>query len=150
MSIRIRNTLEIACSPAALYTEVTQPWRWHLWHPNSLSAHAESDVLTVGDHFDEVIAIQPLSPLPLTLRRQTRYRVLKAVPGEQWETEGQMRDGWLRIRYEFEATPAGTRFTRTLEFATTGLSRLLMPLLKRRMARMSEIALARLRTHMQQ
>ncbi|MDD3763139.1 MAG: SRPBCC family protein [Nevskiales bacterium] len=149
MSVRIVNSVEMRCTPQALYDEVTRPWRWHHWHPNSLSARADRDTLAVGDSFDEVIAVQPLSPLPLTLRRQTRYRVLAAEPYRLWETEGRMSDGWLRIRYEFAPSTQGTRFTRTLTFSTRGLSRLLMPLLRGRMARMSRIALANLQRHME-
>ncbi|MES2720773.1 MAG: SRPBCC family protein [Pseudomonadota bacterium] len=137
----ICNTVEMACTPEQLYAYVTQPWLWHEWHPNSQSAQAEVSVLCVGDEFSESIVLQPLLPLPLTLRRATRYQVLDAVPAKFWRVSGKMRDGWLQIHYEFEPSAIGTRFTRTLTFSATGLSALMMPLLRRRMRAMSVVAL---------
>lgn len=139
------NTLEIQAPVANVYDYVTQPWRWHEWHPSSKSATESKQALVVGDTFDEVVEVQPLAPLPLNLRRQTHYNVLIAEPGKLWEVRGQMHDAWLQIRYEFSPTATGTQFTRTLIYATSGPSRLLMPLLKRRMAVVSVIALGNLK-----
>lgn len=145
MPTSLTNTLPIARSAADVYAYVTQPWRWHEWHPNSKSATSNVDILKEGDTFDEVIEVQPLSPLPVTLRRATHYRVLVARPGKLWQVRGETADGWLEIRYELSEENGGTRFTRTLTLETRGTSRLLMPFLKPRMARMSEIALGNLR-----
>lgn len=144
MPALIRQSIEIPCPPQVLYAYLSQPWLWHEWHPNSLAARASVSQLAVGDHFEEQIAVQPFSPLPITLRRATRYQVLRAEPGALWEVRGHMRDGWLQIRYEFAPTAAGTLFTRNLSYSASGLSRLLMPLLRSRMRRMSDIALANL------
>ena len=144
MPALVRHTVDINCPPAELYAYLSQPWLWHEWHPNSLAAKANTDNLKVGDHFEEQIALQPFSPLPITLRRATRYQVLQAKPAELWEVRGQMRDGWLQIRYEFARQGNGTRFTRSLNYSASGLSRLLMPLLRGRMQKMSAIALANL------
>ncbi len=141
----LKNVLDIACSPETIYAYVTQPWRWREWHPNSLSATAEVEHLEVGDGFDEEIEVQPLSPLPINLRRQTRYKVEIADEAKQWQVRGQMSDGWLRIRYDLVPTKEGTRFTRTLSYQTQGISRLLMPLLARRMKQMSALALENLK-----
>ncbi len=149
MNESIQNTIEIRCSPDRFYAYVTQPWLWHEWHPNSKSAHASVDSLQVGDAFDEVIEIQPLAPLPLRMRRATRYKVLVAVPSTLWKVEGRMKDGWLQIQYEFKATPSGTQFTRTLSYSVTGPSRLMMPLLRRRMASMSLVALSNLKKRLE-
>ena len=146
----LQHTIEIACAPARLYDYVTQPWRWHEWHPSSRSAQASVQVLHVGDEFDEVVALQPLSPLPWTLRRATHYRVLAATPSICWEAEGRMRDGWLRLRYEFAAIGGGSRFRRTLSYDASGLSRMLLPLLRRRTAELSLIAMTNLARRMQQ
>lgn len=143
------NTIEIARPPRAVYDYVTQPWRWHEWHPSSRAAQATTDVLQPGDEFDEQITLRPLAPWPPTLHRQTRYRVLEAQPGRSWEVEGRMRDGWLRLRYEFDDTGAGTRFTRTLRYGAQGASRLLLPLLRRRQADLSRIALANLKRRLE-
>ncbi|MFZ5723797.1 MAG: SRPBCC family protein [Pseudomonadota bacterium] len=145
----LHNRIFIARTPAQVYAYVTRPWLWHEWHPNSRSATADREILQVDDRFDETIAVQPLSPLPLTLLRATRYRVLTAEPGVCWEVHGEMRDGWLRIRYDFVAENGGTRFERTLTYAASGASRLLMPLLRPRMARNSVIALENLRKRLE-
>lgn len=140
----LQHSIRIARAPREVYDYVTQPWRWHEWHPSSRSARAAVERLGVGDTFDEEIALQPLAPWPPTLQRQTRYRVLEAVPGERWEVEGAMRDGWLRLRYDFAPAGAGTRFTRTLRYGARGASRLLLPLLRPRQAAISQLALANL------
>lgn len=145
MTESIQNNIEIACAPERLYAYVTQPWLWHEWHPNSKSAQASVNTLRVGDSFDEVVELQPLAPLPLRLRRATRYKVLDAVPSVLWKVKGQMKDGWLQIQYEFKPTANGTMFTRTLSYSATGSSRLLMPLLRPRMVAMSALALANLK-----
>lgn len=141
----LTNSIEISCTPEALYRYVSQPWRWHEWHPNSRSASSSVDILQVGDRFDEVIELQPLSPLPFRLRRQTRYEVIEAEQYRSWEVRGETRDGWINIRYEIQPFTGGTRFTRTLTYETTGLSSLLMPFLRSRVAKGSHIALARLK-----
>lgn len=146
MPITLQNTIDIARDPAAVYACVTQPWRWHEWHPNSKSATAGTAILQVGDRFDEVIEIRPLAPLPITLRRATRYRVNIVDPERHWQVRGETGDGWLVIDYVFAATATGTRFTRTLTFEATGASRILMPLLRRNMAQTSVLALNNLRT----
>jgi hypothetical protein len=145
----LQHAIDISCPPAALYAYVTQPWRWHEWHPSSRSAQASAGVLEVGDEFDELVALQPLSPLPLTLRRATRYRVLAATPPICWEAEGRMKDGWLRLRYEFARLGEGTRFNRMLSYDARGASRLLLPLLRRRTAELSWLAMQNLKQRME-
>ena len=149
MTVTINNQIEIACTPQALFDYVTQPWLWHEWHPNSVSAKATVDRLKAGDSFDECIAIQPLSPLPLTLKRQTHYTVLKSRNAEEWQVKGQMKDGWLMIHYTFKPSSTGTLFSRQLDFSATGISRLLMPLLKQGMAQKSLVALGNLQRKME-
>lgn len=144
-----QQTLDIACSVPALYAYVTQPWRWHEWHPSSRSARAAVDTLRAGDTFDEVIELQPFAPLPPKLRRETHYEVLLAEPERAFEVRGQMRDGWLTIRYDFEATPTGARFHRRLSFDASGLSRLLLPLLRPRQEAMSRVAMENLKRRME-
>lgn len=144
MSETLQHEVEVACAPQALYDYVTQPWRWHEWHPSSRSARAAVERLQPGDAFEEEIELRPLAPWPPTLRRHTRYRVLEAQPGTRWEVEGEMRDGWLRLRYDFAPAGAGTRFTRTLRYGARGASRLLLPLLRPRQAAISQLALANL------
>lgn len=149
MSDSQRHTLEIACTPRALYDYVTQPWRWHEWHPSSRSARAGVTTLQAGDEFDEVIELQPFAPLPIRLRRETHYRVEVAEPVQAFAVRGQMPDGWIAIRYAFEPTATGTRFTRHLDYDARGLSRLLLPLLRPRQQDLSLLALDNLKRRME-
>lgn len=149
MAVTLSNDVTIACSVRDLFDYVTQPWCWHQWHPNSKSASAENAPLTEGDYFDEIIEVAPFSPLPPRLRRETRYRVLHSQPGKSWSVGGQLRDGWLNIRYDFQAVEGGVQFHRELTFDVSGPTRLLLPVLRRRMASTSEQALARLKHHME-
>jgi hypothetical protein len=143
------NSILIDCPPDIVYRYVTQPWRWHEWHPNSKSARSASRHLKIGDTFDEVIEIQPLAPLPYRMTRHTHYRVLLANSPLAWEVRGDTHDGWLKIRYDLAAAGDGTLFKRSLTYQTRGLSAWLMPLLRHRMALQSEIALANLKTYLE-
>lgn len=149
MPTTLINSIEIQCPAEALYRYVTQPWRWHEWHPNSRSATVSARALQIGDSFDEAIELQPFSLLPFRLRRATRYRVLAADPFQSWEVRGETRDGWLRIRYELEPAADGTLFTRTLTYQVRGPTALLMPFLKSGMARQSLTALQNLKCRLE-
>ena len=76
--------------------------------------------------------------LPPRLHRETHYQVLAAAPGQHWLCRGQMRDGWLEIRYQLQPSVVGTRLTRTLTFDVGGITRLMMPLLRRRQRMLSQ------------
>ena len=73
----------------------------------------------------------------------------ESVPFHTWEAEGTMKNGWLRIRYDFEEKDGFTVFTRTLDFGVKGPNRVLMPLLKMKMERISMVALNNLKEKMQ-
>jgi hypothetical protein len=132
-----------------LFNYVTQPWRWHEWHPVSRSATAAHSFLATGDEFEEIIEVRPLDPLPPRMTRTTRYTVTESVPFHTWEAEGRMKGGWLRIRYDFEEQDDTTLFTRALEFDVTGLNRILLPVLKSRMETLSMVALNNLKQKIQ-
>ncbi len=149
MKEQFQNTIEIACTPEQLYRYITQPSRWHEWHPNSKSAHTETPVLSAGDKFTEIIELQPLSPLPLTLTRKTQHQVLLAEPHQRWQVRGEMAGGWLQINYEFVASAIGVTFTRTLIYEAKGVHRLFMPFLKSRMRAISLIALGNLKAKLE-
>lgn len=147
----IENTIDIARSPQQVFDYVTQPWRWHEWHPSSQGATASAEVMTVGETFDEVIRLQPLSPLPLTVRRQTHYRVDEAQPGVCWQVTGEASGGQLTIRYQFsDDGHGGTHFFRRLSYEVKGPLRLLDPLLYPRMCELSRVALANLKEKLEQ
>ncbi|MFN3714062.1 MAG: SRPBCC family protein [Alcanivoracaceae bacterium] len=146
----MENSIVIDRSAQDVFAYVTQPWRWHEWHPSSQQAHASVDVLTAGDHFDEVIRLQPLSPLPLTIRRQTRYTVLLSEPGVLWEVRGETADGALTIHYNFRPQGASTLFHRRLQYQVRGAMQLLEPwLLQPRMRKLSALALANLKARLE-
>jgi len=145
MSVVMSNEIVIQIAPETVFDYVTQPWLWHEWHPNSKSARADVERLAVGDGFDEVIEVQPLAPLPPRMIRQTRYMVEQSEPGVLWQVRGDTGDGWLVIRYQLEAAGEGTRFVRTLTFDVSGVTRLLLPALKRQMLKTSIQALANLK-----
>ena len=147
----IENEIVIACSPERVYDYVSQPWRWHEWHPSSLSAKASVSVLDVGDSFDEVIGLQPLSPVPLTLHRQTHYQVVIARRAEEFEVRGETGDGGLTIHYDLVPSRDGTLFRRRLTYQVSGPLRLIEPLLLYpRMRRLSAQALANLKVMLEQ
>ena len=145
MPVTIHNQIEIAVSTEDLFNYVTQPWKWHEWHPSSKSAKAAHSFLATGDEFVEVIEVQPLAPLPPRMARTTSYTVIESVPFHTLKVEGRMKDGWLRIRYDFEAQDELTLFTRALSFDISGINRILKPLLKSKMEKISVVALQNLK-----
>lgn len=145
MPVTLHNEIEIAVTAEKLFDYVTRPWKWHEWHPSSRSASAAKDVLAADDEFEEIIEVQPLAPLPPRLVRTTRYRVMESVPFQTWAVEGKMKDGWLRIRYDFEEKGGVTLFARTLDFSVSGRNRLLMPVLRSNMEKLSLVALNNLK-----
>jgi len=149
MPVSIHNEIEIAVSAEDLFNYVTQPWLWHEWHPSSRSARAAHSFLATGDEFEEVIEVQPLAPLPLRMRRTTHYSVTESVPFHTWEVKGEMKDGWIRIRYDFEQKGNVTLFSRVLDFNVSGPNRILLPLLKSKMEKISMMALNNLKLKMQ-
>lgn len=145
MSVELHNDILIERPPQAVFDYVTQPWRWHEWHPSSLWGNDPGHALAVGEHFDERIMVQPLAPLPPRIRRAVRYQVLASEPPLLWETRGEMANGWLQIRYQLKIASNGTRFHRQLNFDVSGPLRLLRPLLTRRQQAVSAIALTQLK-----
>ena len=145
MPVTIHNEIEIAVPAKNLFDYVTKPWFWHEWHPSSISAQTTNSVLGKGHEFEELIEVQPLAPLPPRLRRITRYRVVDSAPFHTWTAEGKMKDGWIRIRYDFEAKGGVTFFARTLDFSVSGPNRILMPVLRSSMDKLSLVALNNLK-----
>jgi Sec-independent protein secretion pathway component TatC len=150
MPISIHNEIEIAATAKDLYNYVTQPSRWHEWHPNSRSAKAANSYLATGDEFSERVEIQPLAPFFPAMKRSIAYTVTESVPFHTWQTEGQIKDGRIRIRYDFAEKGGVTFFSRSVVLDVTGMTRLLLPLLKSRMEKLSMIALTNLKEKMQE
>jgi len=150
MTDQIKNTIVIKVQPEKMYAYVTQPWLWHEWHPNSKSAKAKVSELLIGDTFDEVIELKPLSPLPIKIKKQAHYKVLIDDPAHHWQVEGNMDGGWVQIDYQFNRSDSGVEFTRTLSYETKGINRTLAPFLKPRMREMSLVALSNLKQKLEQ
>jgi hypothetical protein len=150
MPISIHNEIEIAATAKDLFTYVTQPWRWHEWHPNSISAKAEHGHLATGDEFSEWVEIQPLAPFLRTMKRSIAYTVTESVPFQTWQAEGRIKDGRIRIRYDFEEKGEVTFFSRSVDLEVTGMTRILLPFLKLKMEKLSMIALTNLKVKMRE
>jgi hypothetical protein len=140
----IEHSISIRCTARALYDYVTQPWRWHEWHPTSKSATATTAVLQVGDTYTEIIELQPFGFLPLRIRRQLDYVVLIAEPHREWAVRASSRGSVMNLRYRFEPIAEGVQFTRTLSYEISGPVAVLGPFLARQNRRISAIALANL------
>ena len=142
----IENKMEIQCSAQALFNYVTQPWLWHEWHPNSISATESSNGLKVGDTFQEMIRLKPLDPLPVIFNRETSYTVLVSQPDTQWIVEGKTNNGALRIQYDFEQISENrVLFKRTLSFKVEGHLRVISYFLVKNMKKTSVTALDNLK-----
>ena len=142
----IENKMEICCSAQALFNYVTQPWLWHEWHPNSISATENLNGLKVGDTFQEMIRLKPLDPLPVIFNRETSYTVLVSQPDTQWIVEGKTNNGALRIQYDFEKISENrVLFKRTLSFKVEGHLRVMSYFLVKNMKKTSVIALDNLK-----
>ena len=142
----IENKMEIQCSAQALFNYVTQPWLWHEWHPNSISATENPNGLQVGDTFQEMIRLKPLDPLPVIFNRETSYTVLVSQPDTQWIVEGKTNNGALRIQYDFEQISENrVLFKRTLSFKVEGHLRVMSYFLVKNMKKTSVIALDNLK-----
>jgi hypothetical protein len=145
MPVHMAHEIEIRCTAEQLFNYVTQPWRWHEWHPDSKGATAAKQVLTAGDEFDETIAVKPLQPLPFTVTRNTHYVVRESVPHTVWSAEGKFSDGWVSFRYQIEPSGEGVLFKRTMQFEVTGPMRLLVPIVTAKQRKKSVTALQSLK-----
>lgn len=148
MSFSIHNEIEIRVTAKALFNYVTQPWSWHEWLPGSLSARASHSFLATGDEFTEQVEVRPLGPRRIS--RTIDYTVTESVPFHTWEAEGKMKDGWIRLRFDFEEKGDVTFFARTVDMNATGFSRVLLTLLKPKMEKLSMVALNNLKTKIQE
>jgi hypothetical protein len=149
MPVTIHNEIEIAVPAERLFNYVTRPWLWHEWHPSSKSAQADKDPLEESDEFTELIEVQPLAPFPPRMQRETRYAVIESDPYHAWVCEGEMKDGWIRIRYDFEEKGRVTFFARTLDFSVSGPNRILLPALRSKMDKISLVALRNLKQRLE-
>ncbi|NVZ64099.1 SRPBCC family protein [Pseudomonas gingeri] len=108
----LSNEIYIEADIAVIYAYVTQPDRWHEWHPTSVSAETGIRGSLPKDHrFTEVIDL-------LGLRVDMNYRVVLADPPHSFKTAftSAVVDGC--IQYQLQRQGRGTHFTRTLQYIT--------------------------------
>lgn len=138
----LRQSIDIPAPPAAVYDYVTRPLRWKEWHPSSLAVQEVGDEsLVAGRRFEEDVEAGGR-------RRHLAWMVEESRSGQRWRASAYMEDGsTVRLTYDFEATGAGTRFTRTLEYvlAPVLLRWINDAFLWKRVQRESQAALERLR-----
>lgn len=105
------NEILIEAPVQKVYDYVSQPHRWHEWHPASLSADtANVGALKQGDRFSEKIRIYGQET-------EMSYQVLIASPPYEFKTAftSALIDG--TIHYRLEQRSDGTLFHRTLDYS---------------------------------
>ena len=123
----------------AVYDYVTQPDRWHEWHPTSLSADTgTSGSLPAGQRFTEMIDL-------LGVRVPMSYRVQIAEPPREFKTvfTSLAVDGC--IHYYLQPRGIGTLFTRVLSYETE----LKLNTLEARMVELSNQAMDQLKQRLE-
>jgi hypothetical protein len=136
---RISQERFIRAPLETVYDYVTQPDRWHEWHPSSLSADTGTrGSLPVGTRFTEIIDL-------LGIRVPMSYRVQVARRPNEFKTvfTSLAVDGCLH--YVLHAQPGGTLFKRVLTYETE----LQLAALHERMIERSGVALDRLKQHLE-
>ena len=110
-SERWRDTLEhvvrLARPPADVFALVTNPSRWHEWHPNTRDVDAAADhSLGVGEAVIERIRVGPL-------RGAVTWQVTAAEPARRWVLLGDAGHGFqAELEYLLLAEGESTRFRR--------------------------------------
>ena len=108
----LSNEVHIEADIEMVYAYVTQPDRWHEWHPMSVSAETGVRGPLPKDHrFTEVIDL-------LGLRIEMNYRVVIADPPGEFKMAftSSVVDGC--IDYCLQRDGGGTHLTRTLQYIT--------------------------------
>ncbi|WP_281645635.1 SRPBCC family protein [Parendozoicomonas sp. Alg238-R29] len=136
----IKHIVEIACTPQELFEYLTQPWLWHEWHPNSVSATNQGTPLRVGDEYSEIYKIRLFKSLPIMLTKHLHYEVLEVEPFSSWKVRAHTVGAVINFHYQFEPCEKGVRYTRNLDYQVRGLFRVGAPLLEKRNREMSDVA----------
>jgi hypothetical protein len=98
---------------------VSQPWRWHEWHPASESAAPGHHPLQAGTQFDEVASMQPLAMLPIRMRSHLHWTVLASAPPYLLEMRASSKRIDVHVCYEMDQQSM-TRFRRVFRFRVKG------------------------------
>lgn len=108
---RWRATLEhearLPRAPAEVFALVTNPSRWHEWHPNTRDVDASADhSLAEGETVIERIRVGPF-------RGAVTWRVTSAEPARRWVLLGDAGRGFqAELEYRLAPHDAGTLFRR--------------------------------------
>ena len=136
---RISQERFIQAPIEVIYDYVTQPDRWHEWHPTSLSADTgTTGSLPAGTRFTEIIDL-------LGVRVPMSYRVQVARRPSEFKTvfTSLAVDG--SIHYFLQPHRGGTLFKRVLTYETE----LQLPTLHARMVELSANALEQLKRRLE-
>ncbi|WP_439865231.1 SRPBCC family protein [Pseudomonas antarctica] len=136
---RISQERFIEAPIEVVYDYVTQPDRWHEWHPTSLGADTgTTGPLAAGMRFTEIIDL-------LGVRVPMSYRVQVAQPPQEFKTvfTSAAVDG--SIHYFLQPHRGGTLFKRVLIYQTE----LQLVTLHGRMVELSAIALSQLKQRLE-
>ncbi|MES2319876.1 MAG: SRPBCC family protein [Pseudomonadota bacterium] len=104
---------------AAVHAYVSQPWRWHEWHPASESASGAQARLAVGGQFDETVSMKPVPMLPIRIRQHLRWTVLESVAPHLLVMKATSSMIDVHVRYEIDRLDT-TRFRRVFRFQVKG------------------------------
>jgi uncharacterized protein YndB with AHSA1/START domain len=101
---RWRDTLEhvvrLGRPPAEVFALVTNPSRWHEWHPNTRDVDAAADhSLGVGEAVIERIRVGPF-------RGAVTWKVTAAEPARRWVLLGDAGHGF-QAELEYQLAPEG-------------------------------------------
>jgi hypothetical protein len=136
---QICNNLYIDAAIDTVYGYVTQPDRWHEWHPTSLSAQTGvSGSLPAGHRFTEVIDLLGLQ-IPLS------YRVLIAHRPDEFKTVFSSAPVDGSVHYQLHKCGSGTLFKRTLQYST----QMRLSGLRQRLVESSNTAMDNLKTKLE-
>lgn len=103
----LEHVVRLPRPPAEVYALVTNPSRWHEWHPNTRDVDAAADhSLGVGEEVVERIRVGPF-------RGAVTWKVTAAEPGRRWVLHGDAGNGFRsELEYTLQAEGEGTRFRR--------------------------------------
>ena len=113
------NDILIARPVEAVHGYVTQPWRWHEWHPASESATDVPPVLAPGGQFSETVSMKLVPMLPFRIRSHMRWTVLQAQAPHMLEMRATSKRIDVHVRYQIDGDGV-TRFHRVFRFQVKG------------------------------
>lgn len=104
------NSVVLPRPPAEVFALVTNPGRWHTWHPNTRDVDAGADhPLALGERVVERIRIGPF------FRGTVTWEVTACDPGRRWLLLGQASRGFAsELEYLLTPEGAGTHFRRRI------------------------------------